>query len=235
MKFANTSIFAFFVLVFSPVFATDTIETTNFGKAEVSSYYQLTDKGVAILTLVARVPEINNALRGLKNSDQRRLSKIGQLTYQCKLLLYKSEKNKQTFDQNNLNLTSRNYSLFTGVNLPLAPDERLGIQIEALQTIADNSLFGANLGNQNSLRKESETVSDSSNINLQQFDVNVLNDSNLIETSESIEIVARFPVYQLEKPVSQWRYNFNLKDFKQAIQYIDENCTPINLIARLNQ
>jgi hypothetical protein len=235
MKLINTLISTLFVLTFSSVFAADTVETTNIGNAEVSSYYQLTDTGVAILTLVARVSETNNALRGLKNLDQRRLSKLGQLTYQCKLMLYKSDKNNQSFDEKDLNLTSRNFSLFTGVDLPLAADERLGIQVEALQTMADSSLFTANLGNQNSLRKERETVDDGSNINLEQFDINVLNETDLIETSESIEIVARFPIFQLEKPVSQWRYNFNLKDFKQAVAHIDENCTPIKFIALINQ
>ena len=235
MKLINSTISTLFFLTFSTVFAADAVKTTKFGNAEVSSYYQLTDTGVAILTLVARVSETNNALRGLKNSDQRRLSKLGQLTYQCKLMLYKSDKNNQSFDEKDLNLTSRNFSLFTGVDLPLAADERLGIQVEALQTMADSSLFTANLGDQNSLRKEGETVGDGSIINLEQFYINVLNETDLIQTSESIEILARFPIFQLEKPVSQWRYNFNLKDFKQAITHIDENCTPIKFIALINQ
>lgn len=235
MKLSNTLISTLFVLTFSSVFATDTIETTIIGNAEVSSYYQLTDSGVAILTLVARVSETNNALRGLKNSDQRRLSKLGQLTYQCKLMLYKSDKNNQSFDIKDPNLISRNYSLYTGVDLSLAADERLGIQVEALKTMGANSLFSASLGDQNMLRKERETIGEGSNINLEQFDVNVLNETDLIETSDSIEIVVRFPIFQLKKPVSQWRYNFNLKDFKQAIQHIDENCTPIKFIALINQ
>ena len=235
MKLSNTLISILFVLACSSAFATDSVETTKIGNADVSSFYQLTDTGVAILTLVARVSETNNALRGLKNSDQRRLSKLGQLTYQCKLMLYKSDKNNPSFDAKDLNLTSRNYSLFTGVNLSLAADERLGIQIEALPTMADNSLFTANLGDQNALRKERETVGEGVSINLEQFDVNVLNETDLIETSESIEIVARFPIFQLKKPVSQWRYSFNLKDFKQAIQHIDKNCTPTKFIALINQ
>jgi len=238
MKLTNTLIAILFALTFSSVFANetvDTIKTTNIGNAEVSSYYQITDSGVAILTLVARVSETNNSLRGLKNSDQRRLSKLGQLTYQCKLMLYKSDKSNPSFDAKDLNLISRNYSLFTGVDLPLAADERLGIQVEALKTTADNSLFTANLGNRNTLMMAQETLGDGSNINLRQFDVNVLNETDLIENSESIEILARFPVFQMEKPVSQWRYNFNLKDFKQAIQQVDENCTPVKFIALIKQ
>jgi len=235
MKLTNTLISTLFVLTFSSVFASDTVETKNIGNAEVSSYYHLTDTGVAILTLVAKISETNNSLRGLKNSDQRRLSKLGQLTFQCKLMLYKSDKNNPSFDTKDLNLISRNYSLFTGVDLTLAADERFGIQVEALKTIADKSVFNAKLGGQNVLRKESETIAKGSNINLQQFDVNVLNDTDLIKTSESIEIELRFPIFQLEKPVSQWRYDFDLKDFKQAVEYVDENCSPSKFIARLNQ
>ena len=52
----------------------------------------------------------------------------------------------------------------------------------------------------------------------------------LISTAESIDIIARFPIFQLEKPVSRWSYNFNLRDFKQAIRHIDENCTPTRFV-----
>lgn len=78
-------------------------------------------------------------------------------------------------------------------------------------------------------------MGENSEINLKQFNVNVLSETDLIETSESIDIIARFPVFQVEKPVSQWSYNFNLKDFKQAIQHIDENCTPIKFMALIKQ
>ena len=235
MKLTYTLISTLFVLTFASVFAADNVKTIHIGAAEVSSNFQLTNTGVAILTLVARVSETNNSLRGLKNSDQRRLSKLGQLIYQCKLMLYKSDKNNPSFNEKDLSLTSKNYSLFTGVDLSLAEDERLGIQVEALQTTTDNSLFNATLGNEQTLRKERETTGDGSSINLKQFDVNVLNETDLIETSESIEIVARFPIFQLQKPVSQWRYDFNLKDFKQAIRHVEENCTPTKLTALINQ
>jgi hypothetical protein len=35
--------------------------------------------------------------------------------------------------------------------------------------------------------------------------------------------------------ILQWSYHFNLKDFKQAIQHIDENCTPIKFMELIKQ
>jgi len=234
MKLISTLIATLFVLTFSSVYAVDEVETINIGVAEVSVNYQTTDTGVAILTLVARVPETNDSLRGLKNADRRRLSKLGQLNYQCKLMLYQSDKNKRTFDAKDLSLISRNYSLFTGVDLHLAADQRVGIQVEGLQAVDDSSLFTATLGNGEPLKKNWNSV-ESSAINLKQFDVNVLDEPELIETSESIEILIRFPIFQMETPVSEWRYNFNLKDFKQAIRHVDENCTPARFKTLIEQ
>ena len=179
--------------------------------------------------------ETNNSLRGLKNVDQRRLSKLGQLIYQCKLMLYKADEGNLTFDVKAPILISKNYSLFTGVDLPLAANELMGIQAEALQIVDDDSLFTATLGGGETLKKMWETQGEGTEINLRQFNVNVLNETDLIETSESIDIVARFPIFQLKKPVSQWSYNFSLKDFKQAIHHIDENCTPLKFMELINR
>ncbi len=235
MKLINTLIFTWSVVTFSSAFATDAAKTVNVGDTEVFYNYRLADTGVAILTLTALVPETNNSLRGLKNADQRRLSKLGQLIYQCKLMIYKPDKNDATFDAKDPILISKNYSLFTGVDLPLDADERLGIQAQALQAVDDDSLFTPTLGDGDRLRKMWETVAEGSAINLKQFDVNVLKQTDLIEASESIDITIRFPVFQLEKPVSQWSYNFDLKDFKQAIQHIDENCTPVKFMELIEQ
>jgi len=235
MKLANTLISALFVLTISFVTAADEVKTINIGAAEVFYNYQPTDTGVATLTLVGLISETNNSLRGLKNVDQRRLSKLGQLIYQCKLMLYKTDKGNSAIATKNPILISKNYSLFTGVDLPLAANERVGIKAEALQTVDDNSLFSATLGGKDPLKQMWETQDEGAVINLRQFNINVLNDTDLIETSESIDIVARFPIFQLEKPVSQWSYNFSLKDFKQAIQHIDENCTSIKLMELIKQ
>ncbi len=234
MKSINILISTLFVLTLSSGFAADRVKTTRFGTAEVSSNYHTTDTGVAILTLVAQVAETNNSLRGLKNADQRRLSKLGQLVYQCKLMLYQSDKNSQLVDAKAPGLIARNYSLFTGVDLPLAAEERIGIQVQALQTVDAGSLFNATLGNTKELKTKWETLDEGSTINLNQFDVNVLNETDLIKTSESIEIAARFPIFQMEKPVTQWRYHFNLKDFKRAVQHVDENCTADRFKAMIN-
>lgn len=230
MKLTNTLIYMLFLLPISSVFATEEVKTLNIGAAKVSYNYQPTDTGVETLTLVALVSETNNSLRGLKNMDQRRLSKLGQLIYQCKLMLYKNDKNNSAIDAKAPILISKNYSLFTGVDLPLAPDERLGIQAEALQTVDQESLFSPTLGDAQTLRRKRETLDGSSAVNLKQFNVNMLHETDLISTAESIDIIARFPIFQLEKPVSRWSYNFNLRDFKQAIRHIDENCTPTRFV-----
>ena len=70
---------------------------------------------------------------------------------------------------------------------------------------------------------------------MRQFDVNLLQQSDLIESSESLDIVVRFPIFQLEKPVREWSYNFDLRDFKQAVRHIDEHCTPTHLAKLIEQ
>ena len=235
MKLINTLISTLFVLTVSSVFAVDEVSTVNIGDAEVISNYQTTETGMAILTLIALVSETNNSLRGLKNTDRRRLSKLGQLIYQCKLMLYQPNKNDPGVDAKTPILSAKNYSLFTGVDLPLGASERVGIQAQALQAVDDDSLFTPSLGKGETHKGMWGTVGDGSPFNLKQFNVNFLKETDLIGTSESIDIKVRFPVFQLEKPVSQWSYNFNLKDFKQAIQHTDENCTSIRLMELVNQ
>lgn len=235
MKLINTLKFTFLALTFSSVFAADEVQTVNIGDAEVFYDFQPTGTGVTILTLIALVSETNNSLRGLKNTDQRRLSKLGQLIYQCKLMLYKSGKIDPEIDAKAPILISKNYSLFTGVDLPLSAEERVGIQAQALKTIDDDSLFTPTLGGTDTLMQMWQTLGEGSAINLNQLDVNVLQDSDLIEASESVDIIVRFPVFQLEKPVSQWSYNFDLKDFKQAIRHIDQNCTSVKIMELIKQ
>ncbi len=230
MKLITTLLSTLLVMTISSAFAADEVSTVNIGSAEVSYNYQLTDTGVAILALIALVPETNNSLRGLKNTDRRRLGKLGQLIYQCKLMLYKPDKSNRSVDAKDPVLISKNFSLFTGVNLQLAPAERVGIQAQLLQAVDDDSLFTTSLGERGMHQRMWETLGETTAINLKQFNINVLNATDIIETSESIDIVVRFPVFQLEQPVSQWSYNFNLKDFKQAIRHVDENCTSVRLV-----
>ncbi len=235
MKLISTLVSTLFFLTISSVFAADEVKTVNIGDAEIFYEYQPTETDVATLTLVAQVSETNDSLRALKNTDRRRLRRLGQLIYQCKLVLYKSGKSNLTADGKAPVLISKNYSLFTGVDLPLAADERVGIQAEALQAVDVDSLFSPTLGGKDTLKKTWETLGEDSALNLKQFNVNVLQETDLIETSESVDIIARFPVFQVEKPVSQWIYNFNLKDFKQAIHHIDENCTPVKFRQMIEQ
>ena len=235
MKFINTLLSALLVFTISSVAAAEEVATMNLGNAEVIHDYHLTETGVATLTLNAVVTETNNSLRGLKNTDRRRLSKLGQLIYQCKLMLYQPDKSKLAADLKDPILISKNFSLFTGVDVPLAADELVGVRAQVLPTVDDASLFTATLGGKQKQDAVWETVGEDAAVNLRQFDVNVLSETNLIKTSESIDFTIRFPVFQLKKPVNQWIYNFNLKDFKRALTYIDENCTPVKLVDLINR
>lgn len=211
------------------------IKTVEIGAAGVVYDYETTETGVAILTLIGFVDETNDSLRGLKNSDPRRLGKLGQLMYQCKLVIYLSDKTAGGVDAKDPVLVSKNYGLFTGVDIALAADERVGIRVQALQAIDDASLFSATLGEKNAPTGFWETLGDGSPIDLKQFNVNLLKENDLIQTSESIDIAIRFPVFQLEKPAHQWTYNFALTDFKRAVQRIDEDCAPAKFVELIKQ
>lgn len=211
------------------------IKTVAIGDAEIVYDYETTESGVAILTLIGLVPETNNSLRGLKNSDPRRLSKLGQLLYQCKLVAYLSDKAAGGAIAKDPVLISKNYGLFTGVDISLDADERVGVQVQALRAVDAASLFSDQLGGQASLAEAWETVGDGVPVELRQFNVNLLQQDDLVQASESIDIAIRFPVFQLDKPVNQWTYNFTLADFKQAVRRIDEDCAPAKLVDLVEQ
>lgn len=215
--------------------AAEEIGTIKIGNAEVASDYKVTKSGLAILTLNALISETNNSLRGLKNSDRERLSKLGQLIYQCKLMLYKPTAGGDSKAADEHLLISKNFSLYTGVDLTLPGDQRMGIRVQALPEIDEASLFTASLGGKDPLNRLWETPSQQGVIELEQFDVNILQESDVIETSESIDIAVRFPVFQLEQPVREWSYNFDLRDFKRAVRHIDEHCTPARLLALIEK
>ena len=128
-------------------------KTVNYGAASVVYDYQQASDEVATLSLNALVTETNDSLRGLKNSDRRRLGKMGQLIYQCKLLLRTPAKSAPDTGADTPMLVSRNYSLFTDVDLPLAAGKRLGIKVRSLQPVDGNSLFSPTLGQQNVQRE----------------------------------------------------------------------------------
>jgi len=235
MKLTKRLICALSVITSFSAAAADEAGSVILGKAEVYRDYQLTEKGTAVLTLNAVVSETNNSLRGLKNSDQQRLKKLGQLIYQCKLMLYKAGEDASTPGVNDPFLISKNYSLFTGVDMPLAANERVGIRARALQSVDDDSLFTPTLGGKQSDASSWDTLGENSAINLRQLDVNLVDERDLIEGSESIDFTIRFPVFQVKKPVRQWSYHFELKDFKRARQYIDQNCTPVRLVELINR
>ena len=235
MKLISTLITGFIVLSLSFPAAADEIKTVNFGDAVVVYDYQPAGEEAVTLTLSALVAETNDSLRGLKNTDRRRLAKLGELIYQCKLLLYKSANGDPVVDPKAPILISQNYSLFTGVDQPLAANERVGIQAQTLQSVDVDSLFSPTLGGKDIHKNFWEDVDAGATTNLKQVSVNVLSENDAIKTAENIDIMIRFPVFQVEKPVSQWSYNFNLKDFKRAVQHANDNCTPDRFIALLNQ
>ncbi len=235
MKFTITLICTLLFFITSSVVIADAVKTFKVGDAEVSYRYKATDTGIKVLSLTALISETNNALRGLKNTDQRRLGELGQLVYQCRLMLYKPSKNADIVNSNNPILVSKNYSLFTGVDINLPADERLGIRVQALKEFNDSSLFTKTLGNRNPQKEFWETVNEGSAINLTQFSISTLKEPGIVETSESIDILVRFPIFQLQKPVHQWSYNFYLRDFKQAVRHADKNCTAAKLLEQTSQ
>jgi hypothetical protein len=204
-------------------------ETVSFGAAEVYEEFQLMQSGVAILTLNAVVPETNNSLRGLRNSDPRRLVRLGQLIYQCKLMLHKPAEGEPAGDRKTPVLVSSNYSLFTGVDLSLSPGEQAGIRVRALGNIDEQSLFTPTLGEPTPQQEAWQNIGEGPAVELRQLDVNLLKEIDLAGNTESIDIVIRFPVFQLQQPVNQWSYNFLLADFRKALAYSNAKCTPARL------
>ena len=198
MKLISTLICGFFVQTISFLVAADEIKTVTIGDVVVVFYYQSVGKELVTLTLNALVSETNDSLRELKNTDRCRLSKLGELIYQCKLLLYKSDKSNSSVDVKAPILISRNYSLFTGVDLPLGADELVGIRAQTLQAVDDDSLFRPTLGDMDIHKNLWEGLGTGTAINLKQVYVNVLQETNVINSAESIDIMIRFPVFHLE-------------------------------------
>lgn len=224
-----------FVLLHAIRAGAEEIRNEKIGNVEMVYDFTTTQTGVAILTLDALVSETNNALRGLRNTDSRRPSELGQLIYQCKLMLYKSVGASDPVGANAPVLIAKNFSLYTGANLILAANERMGIRVQALPEIDEASLFTASLGGRKSQTELWDTTGDGDVVDLRQFAVNLLKESGVIETSESLDITVRFPVFQIEKPARQWSYNFDVTDFKRAARRIDEDCTPASLVDLIRQ
>ncbi|MDH3220824.1 MAG: hypothetical protein OEO19_14925 [Gammaproteobacteria bacterium] len=235
MKSISSLIPVFLLVTVSWPGAADEIKTVEIGGAVVVYDYQPAREDVVTLTLNGLVTETNDSLRGLRNTDRRRLSKLGELIYQCKLLLYKPDIKDPGINANTPILISRNYSLFTGVDLTTAVGERVGIRVQALQPVDEDSLFSSALGGKDVLKEAWESLGEGSALNLKQLTVNVLKETDVIEAAESIDIIIRFPIFQMDKSVRQWRYNFKLKDFKQAVRHIDDNCTPRRFVELIDQ
>ncbi len=235
MKTIRGLITALFLLICSPLLAAEAVEPVRFGVAEVVYDLEQKESGMAILTLSALVTETNNSLRGLKNSDRRRMSKLGQLLYQCKLMLYQTQQTAALANTRDPILISKNFSLFTGVDGSLSEDERMGIRVQALKSIDEGSLFTASLGRGDTQTGAWETVGEGVAVDLKHFDVSLLNESGVIQASDNIDIIVRFPVFQVAKPVKQWIYNFDLRDFNQAVRHADANCTPAKLVELIDR
>ena len=228
MKSILNLVSAGIVLTVSQWSAADEVRSVDFGAASVIYDYQSAREGVATLSLNAVITETNDSLRGLKNTDPRRLGKLGQLIYQCKLLLYSPESGGDSTADTPM-LISRNYSLYTGVDLRLAAGQRLGIRVRALQQVDSDSLFAPTLGGDDPQQEVWENVGDGAAIDLLQVNVDALLESDIITIADNIDILLRFPIFQVEQPVQQWSYNFDLGDFNKAVRHADDNCTPKRL------
>lgn len=235
MKLTVNSIFCCLALAVSLAAGAEEVKSVEFDSATVIYDYRPAREGVATLSLNALVSETNNSLRGLRNSDRRRLSKLGQLIYQCKLLLYAPQNGKRDTGAETPMLVSRNYSLFTGVNLTLAAGERLGIKVVSSQPVDEVSLFTPTLGGGANRKEVWENIGDGSAIELRQVNVNALIETDLVGSADNIDIILRFPIFQLQQPVRQWTYNFDLADFERAVRHADENCTYDRLVQLIDQ
>lgn len=229
MKPTSLLLAAAFLLAPALALAAEETAVVEFGAAEVYEDFQLTDSGVAILTLNAVISETNNSLRGIRNSDPRRLGKLGQLIHQCKLMLYRPADGKPADESKIPVLVSRNFSLYTGVDLELAAGERVGIRALALGAVDADSLFTPTLGKPARPQEAWQNLGEGPAVDLHQLDVSLLDDIELAPGIESIDIVIRFPVFQMQQPVNQWSYNFMLEDLRRALQYSDAQCTPARL------
>jgi hypothetical protein len=229
MKPVITLLLGCFALSLAIQAGANEIRSVKIGNAEVVYDFATTEADTAILTLNALVKETNNSLRSLKNTDPRRPSELGQLIYQCKLMLYKP------VNASDPALISKNFSLYSGANIILAANELMSIRVQALPEVDDASLFTASLGSGEPQMRLWETTGEGDVVDLRQFAVNILQESDVIATSESLDITVRFPVFQLEKPARKWIYNFDVTDFKQAVRHIDEHCTPARLVDLIKQ
>lgn len=218
-----------FVLALAIRAGAEQLKSVGIGNVEVVYDFTTTQAGVAILTLNASVSETNNALRRLKNTDPQRPSELGQMIYQCKLMLHES------MDASDPVLIAKNYSLYTGATISLAENERMGIRVQALPQVDEASLFSASLGSREPQQPLWDITGEAEVVSLRQFAVNLLQESDVIETSDSLEVTVRFPVFQLQKPARQWSYTFDVTDFRQAVRHVDEHCTPANLMDQVRR
>ena len=79
MNFITRLLTGLAVLACPWVYAAERGVSVELGQAAVYYDYHATDTGTAVLTLNAVITETNDSLRGLKNTDRRRLGKLGQL------------------------------------------------------------------------------------------------------------------------------------------------------------
>lgn len=200
-------------------------KTLMIGNSEVVYDFMPLDKGIASLTMTATLSENNDSFRNTKNNDLRRLSKLGQLIYQCKLMLYQADQVKGINSSAAPILVSKYYSLLTNVDLQLNPNESVGIDVHALDIYDNNSLFTPTLGSQQNISFFRDSLEKGQSTNLKRLNLDVLTQKDIMGSAESVYIDIRFPIFQLNKAVNQWSYSFNVLDFKKAIRYIDDNCS----------
>lgn len=212
----------------------DEFKTLAIGNAEVVYDFQPLEKGSATLTITASITENNDLYRNKKNKDSRRLSKLGQLIYQCKIMLYQPVQVEMVSSPDTPILISSNYSLLTNVNFQLNTNDSVGINVYTLDVIDEKSLFTPTLGNSRHKNFFRDRIKIESVTNIERLNLDIFSKYNILKNAESVYIDIRFPIFQLNKTVNEWGYSFNVLDFKKAIQHTNENCSQKNIMNLMN-
>ena len=225
MNILSNCIIVFILIMASFSLHANQYKSLTFGAAEVIYDFKPLEKDFATLTITASINENNDSYRNTKNSDLRRLGKLGQLIYQCKLLLYQTDPVVRQDSKETPLVISKYFSLLTNVDQRLPEDHSVGIDVHTLAAFDSASLFSPSFGTPQQDNNFSDTVKQGSIRNLKRINLDVLSQKDQLKDVESLYLDIRFPVFQLNQPVNQWSYSFNIQEFQKAISHTDEHCS----------
>lgn len=214
----------------------DVIKSTNIGEVEITYSYEPLDEGRVSFSITSVLDEYDSPFRSILNKDQRRLSKIGQLIYQCKLMLYNTGVSQVITNDTDSVLVSRYFALLTNVDMELGKKDIVGVHVYAADEIAGKkNRPSPTVGIQEYLSADQGLIGQARALNLKKLNIDSLIQADIIGKADILNIDLRFPVFQLKKPVKKWTYEFELKNFKKAITHTDEQCTPQNLMGLIDK